>query len=108
MRQLSRARGMNVELKVFETILIMIFPIEIFLFFGKLHIVELEVQGIQMKLATTVAGRIAGSLLFLLLTISFVICASILGRVPTRCITTSYRMFHRNLHLPDDGICSQN
>ena len=56
MRQLSKAGGVNVELRVFETIFIMIFPIEILLFFGELHIVEMKVQGVQMKLATTVAG----------------------------------------------------
>ena len=58
---------MNEGTKVFEAVFIMIFPKEIFLFFGNLQIIELKMNGIEVKLTTTVAGCITGVIAFLLL-----------------------------------------
>lgn len=60
---------MNVAARVFEAVFIMIFPIEKLLFFGKLHIDELELYRIYMILTTTITGCIAGVRILFLLTL---------------------------------------
>ena len=56
---------MNVAVKIFELVFVVIASEEIFLFFGKLPTVELKLYGIQVELTSTVAGCIAGVALVL-------------------------------------------
>jgi hypothetical protein len=51
---------MHGNMQVFKMVFVVVGPIEICLFMGKLAVVELKLNGIQVKVASAVAGRIAG------------------------------------------------
>jgi len=68
---------MNGVVQVFKMVIVVVGPIEVLLLFGKLLVVELKLYGIQVKLTSAVAGRIARLIFFLILVLTVLLFCAI-------------------------------
>lgn len=93
----------------FKMIIIVVGPIKIFLFLGQLPVIELEIYGIQVKVAPAVAGCITGVLLVLFIVLALLLLCAILALSVTAAATTAgFYLLRSSMGKIDQGIYRQH
>ena len=100
---------MNQLVQVFKTVFVVVRPIEISLFFGGLPVIELEIYGIQVILASAVTGCIAGMILFPVIVLTLIgFCMVLVMCITAACTTAGFYLLRSSMGKIDQGIYRQH